>query len=45
MTLLYEEVRTFRKTNEVLTKRRRTKKTYVRAGDVLTVEDVHSLIK
>ena len=45
MTLLYEEVRTLRKTNQALTKRRRTKKTRVRARGALTVKDVHSLIE
>ena len=45
MTFLYEKVRTFRKTNETLIKRRKTKKTYVRTGDVLIIENVHSLIK
>ena len=33
------------KTNQALIKRRRTKKTRVRARDALTVEDVHSLIE
>ena len=45
MTLLHKEVRMLRKTNEALTKRRRTKKIHVRARGALTVEDVHSLIK
>ena len=45
MTLLHEKIRILRKINEVLVKRRRTKKIYVRIGDVLTVENVHSLIK
>ena len=45
MTLLHEEVRTLYKTNQALTKRRRTKKTRVRAGGVLTVENVHNLIE
>ena len=45
MTLLYEKVRILRKTNKVLIKRRRTKKTRVRAGDTLIVENVHNLIK
>ena len=35
----------FRKTNQVLIKRRRTKKTRIRTRDVLTVENVHSLIE
>ena len=45
MTLLHEEIRTFRKTNQTLVKRRRAKKTRVRIRDALTVEDVHSLIE
>ena len=45
MILLHEEIRILYKTNEALTKRRRTKKTRIRAGGVLTIEDVHSLIK
>ena len=45
MTLLYEKIYTFRKTNETLVKRRRTKKIRIRTGDVLTIENVHSLIK
>ena len=45
MTLLHKKIRILRKTNKILIKRRRTKKTYVRVGDTLTVEDVHSLIK
>ena len=45
MTLLYEKVRILYKTNQVLTKRRRTKKIRIRTGDVLTVENVHNLIE
>ena len=45
MTLLYKKVRTFRKTNQTLVKRRRTKKTRIRTRDVLIVKNVHSLIK
>ena len=45
MTLLYKKVRTFRKTNQALIKRRRTKKIRIRVGNVLTVENVHNLIK
>lgn len=45
MTLLHEEIRTLRKTNQALTKRRRAKKTRVRAEDALTVENAHSLIE
>ena len=45
MTLLYEKIRTFRKTNQTLVKRRKTKKIRIRTGDILTVKDVHSLIE
>ena len=45
MTLLHEKVRTLCKTNQILVKRRRTKKIRIRVKDVLTVEDVHNLIK
>ena len=45
MTLLREEVRTLRKANEALAKRRRAKKTRVQAGGALTVEDALDLIK
>ena len=45
MILLYEKVRTFRKINKVLIKRRKTKKIRIRTEDVLTIENVHSLIK
>ena len=45
MTLLHKKIRTFCKTNQVLIKRRRTKKTRIRTGDTLIVEDVHSLIE
>ena len=45
MTLLHKKVRILRKTNQVLVKHRRTKKIRIRAGGVLTVKDVHSLIK
>ena len=45
MTLLHEEVRTLRKANEALAKRRRAKKTRVRAGGALTVEDARNLIE
>ena len=45
MTLLHKKIRTFRKTNQTLIKRRRTKKTRIRARGVLTVKNVHSLIK
>ena len=39
ITLLAAEVRTLRKANEVLSKRRRAKKTRVRQGGALTIED------
>ena len=45
MTLLHEKVRILRKTNKTLTKRRKTKKIRIRTRGVLTVKDVHSLIK
>ena len=35
----------FRKINETLIKRRKTKKIRIRTRDVLTVENIHSLIK
>ena len=43
-TLLASEVRTLRKANEALSKRRRAKKTRVRQGGALTVEDVHDIL-
>ena len=45
MTLLYKKIRILRKINKTLIKRRRTKKIRIRIRDVLTVENVHSLIK
>ena len=45
MTLLHKKIRMLYKTNEILVKRRRVKKTRVRVRDVLTVKDVYSLIK
>ena len=45
MTFLYKKVRILYKTNLTFIKRRRTKKIRIRAGDVLTIENVHSLIK
>ena len=45
MTLLHKKVCTFHKVNQVLIKRRRVKKIRIQTGGVLTVEDVHSLIK
>ena len=43
-TLLAAEVRTLRKANEALSKRRRAKKTRLRQGGVLTVEDAHDIM-
>jgi hypothetical protein len=43
-TLLAAEVRTLRKANEALSKRRRAKKTRIRQGGALTVEDVHDIM-
>ena len=45
MTLLYEKIRTFRKINQTLIKRQRTKKTRIRARDVFIVKNVYSLIE
>ena len=45
MTLLHKKICMFYKTNQTLIKCRKTKKTRVRTRDVLTVEDVHSLIE
>jgi hypothetical protein len=39
VTLLSAEICTLRKANEALSKRRRAKKTYVRQGGALTIED------
>jgi hypothetical protein len=44
MTLLSAEVRTLRKANEALSKRRRAKKTRVRQGGVLTIEDAQDVL-
>jgi hypothetical protein len=44
MTLLHDEVRTLRQANQALAKHRRAKKTRVRAGGALTVEDAQNLI-
>ena len=43
-TLLLEENRALRKANEALSKRRRAKKTRVRQGGALTVEDACDII-
>ena len=45
MTLLHEKVRILYKINKILTKRRKTKKIYIRTRDVLIVENVYNLIK
>ncbi len=45
ITLLHEEVRTFRKANEAFTKRRKAKKTYIRARKALSIEDTYNLIE
>ena len=45
MTLLHKEIRILRKINEILIKRRRTKKIRIRTRGALTVKDVYSLIK
>jgi hypothetical protein len=44
MTLLSAEVRTLRAANEALSKRRRAKKTRVRQGGALTVEDAQDVL-
>ena len=45
MTLLHKKIRILRKTNQILVKYQRTKKTRIRTRDTLTVKDVHNLIK
>jgi hypothetical protein len=45
MTLLRNEVQTLRMANEALAKRRRAKKTRIRAGGALSVEDALELIE
>ena len=45
MTLLHKKIRTFRKINKILTKHQRVKKIRIRVKDVLTIKDVHNLIK
>ena len=37
MTLIYEKVRTLHKANKAFIKRRRTKKTYIRAGRAFSI--------
>jgi hypothetical protein len=44
MTLLSAEVRTLRAANEALSKRRRAKKTRVRQGGTLTIEDTQDIM-
>ncbi|KFY24886.1 hypothetical protein V493_04968 [Pseudogymnoascus sp. VKM F-4281 (FW-2241)] len=43
-TLLTAEVRTLRKANEALSKRRRAKKNRIRQGGALTIEDAHDIL-
>ena len=45
ITLLREEVRSLREANQALSKRRRAKKTRVRAGGALSVQDALDLIE
>ena len=45
MILLHKKIGILRKINKILIKRRRTKKIRIRVRDVLTIENVHSLIK
>lgn len=44
ITLLQAEAHNLRRANEALSKRRRAKKTRVRQGGALTVEDAHILL-
>jgi hypothetical protein len=44
LTLANAEIRTLRQANEALSKRRRAKKTRVRQGGALTVEDAHDVL-
>jgi hypothetical protein len=44
MTLLYGRVRTLEKANKALAKRRRAKRSRIKAGDVLSIEDAQELI-
>ena len=44
MTLLSAKVRSLRAANEALSKRRRAKKTRIRQGGTLTVEDAQDII-
>ena len=45
MIFLYNEVRTFRKVNEAFTKHWKVKKTHVRIGNTLSIEDTFGLIE
>jgi hypothetical protein len=45
MILLHEKIRTLRKINQTFAKRRRIKKTHVRAEDALIVENARNLIE
>jgi hypothetical protein len=44
VTLLQAELRSLRTANEALSKRRRAKKTRIRQGGVLTIEDAHDIL-
>lgn len=44
MTLIEDELRTLRKANEALAKRRRAKRTRLQAGGALTAEDAQALV-
>ncbi len=44
MTLLLAEVRTLRAANKALSKRRRAKKTRIRQGGALTIEDAQDVL-
>ena len=44
VTLLQAEIRSLRTANEALSKRRRAKKTRIRQGGVLTIEDAHDIL-
>ena len=44
MTLMYKELRTFRKANEALSKRRRAKRTRLQDGGSLNLEEAQVLI-
>jgi hypothetical protein len=44
ITLLSAEVRTLRAANEALSKRRRAKKSHIRQGGALTIEDAQDVL-